>query len=111
ESRATFDTTNGTGPGARLRVDNHDPLRLGVPRRRARQFSGKDVRETNMTEEIERLQGIWRILSLEVEGSKMEDVFVAGSKVIVAGGRVGTGSDGGWEGGVRGGQSTRGSPK
>jgi len=38
-----------------------------------------------MTEEIERLQGTWRIVSLEVEGSKMEDVFVAGSKVIVAG--------------------------
>jgi uncharacterized protein (TIGR03067 family) len=38
-----------------------------------------------MTEEIQKLQGTWRIVSLEVEGAKMEDVFVAGSKVMVSG--------------------------
>jgi len=38
-----------------------------------------------MTEEIEKLQGTWRIVSLEVEGSKMEEALFTGSKVMVAG--------------------------
>lgn len=39
-----------------------------------------------MTEEIEKLQGTWRIVALEVDGNKMEEVFFGGSKMVVAAG-------------------------
>jgi uncharacterized protein (TIGR03067 family) len=38
-----------------------------------------------MTEEIEQLQGTWRVVGLEVEGNKLEEMFFNGSKAVVAG--------------------------
>jgi len=38
-----------------------------------------------MKQEIEKLQGTWRIVALEVEGNKMPSSAVAGSKIIVKG--------------------------
>jgi uncharacterized protein (TIGR03067 family) len=53
-----------------------------------------------MIEEIEKLQGTWRIVSLEVEGSKMEEALFTGSKVMVAGEAFSTLSMGAGYGGL-----------
>jgi len=48
-----------------------------------------------MNEDLDGLQGTWRVTALEVEGNKMEEVFFAGSKVIVSGSSFTTVSMGG----------------
>jgi len=37
-----------------------------------------------MNEDLDALQGTWRVTALEVEGNQMEEIFFAGSKVVVA---------------------------
>jgi uncharacterized protein (TIGR03067 family) len=53
-----------------------------------------------MTDEMDDLQGTWRIVSLEVEGSQMEEVYFTGSKVMVAQGGFTTVSMGAAYGGM-----------
>ena len=43
-----------------------------------------------MNAEIEKLQGTWNVVSLEVEGSKMSPAAFDGSKIVVAGSRFTT---------------------
>jgi uncharacterized protein (TIGR03067 family) len=38
-----------------------------------------------MNEEIEKLQGTWKMITLEVEGQKVPSLFLAGSKIVVKG--------------------------